>query len=92
MFEHTIRNHEQNFLDNWYSKVKQFALSLMKNVVLVCNKTIDATAAEILSTTETSLKRNTKQEQFKATQSEIKNNVAAANMILQQRKVENSIF
>ena len=92
MFEHTIRNHEQNFLDNWYSKVKQFALSLMKNVVQVCNKTIDATAAEILSTTETSLKRNTKQEQFKVTQSEIKNNVAAANMILQQRKVENSIF
>ena len=60
MFEHTIRNHEQNLLDNWYSKVKLFALSLMKDVVQVCNKTIDATAAEILSTAESSLKRNTK--------------------------------
>ena len=34
----------------------------------------------------TSLKSNTDQEQFKAIQSEIKNNEAAARKILQQRK------
>ena len=73
MLEPTITNHDQNFLDHWYSKLKQFSLSLMKDIVQFCDKTIDKTATEI-STTETSLKSNTNQEQFKALQSEIKNN------------------
>ena len=85
MLEPTIRNHDQNFLDNWYSKLKQFSLSLMKDIVQFCDKTIDATTTEI-STTESSLKSNTNQEQFKAIQSEIKSNEAAARKILQQRK------
>ena len=86
--EPTIGNHDQNFLDNWYSKLKQFSLSLMKDIVQFCDKTIDATTTEI-STTESSLKSNTNQEQFKAIQSEIKNNEAAARKILQQRKFKN---
>ena len=57
----------------------------MKDIVQFCDKTIDTTTTEI-STTETSLKSNTNQEQFKAIQSEIKNNEAAARKILQQRK------
>ena len=85
MVEPTIGNHDQNFLDNWYSKLKQFSLSLMKDIVQFCDKTIDATTTEI-STTESSLKSNTNQEQFKAIQSEIKSNEAAARKILQQRK------
>ena len=85
MLERTIGNHDEHFLDNWYSKLKQFSLSLMKEIVQFCDKTIDATTTEI-STTETSLKSNTNQEQFKAIQSEIKNNKAAARKILQQRK------
>ena len=85
MLEPTIGNHDQNFLDNWYSKLKQFSLSLMKDIVQFCDKTIDATATEI-NTTESSLKSNTNQEQFKAIQSEIKSNEAAARKILQQRK------
>ena len=85
MLEPTIGNHDEHFLDNWYSKLKQFSLSLMKEIVQFCDKTIDATTTEI-STTETSLKSNTNQEQFKAIQSEIKNNKAAARKILQQRK------
>ena len=85
MLEPTIGNHDQYFLDNWYSKLKQFSLSLMKDIVQFCDKTIDATTTEI-STTESSLKSNTNQEQFKAIQSEIKSNEAAARKILQQRK------
>ena len=83
----TIGNHDQNFLDNWYSKLKQFLLSLMKDIIQFYDKTMDATTTEI-STTETSLKSNTSQEQFKMIQSEIKNNEAAARKILQQRKLK----
>ena len=85
MLEPTIGNHDEHFLDNWYSKLKQFSLSLMKDIVQFCEKTIDATTTKI-STTESSLKSNTNQKQFKAIQSEIKNNEAAARKILQQRK------
>ena len=87
MLEPTIANHDQNFLDHQYSKLKQFSLSLMKDIVQFCDKTIDETTTEI-STTETSLKSNTNQEQFKMIQSEIKNNEAAARKILQQRKLK----
>ena len=85
MLEPMIGNHDQRLQDNWYSKLKQFSLSLMKDITQFCDKTIDTTTTEI-STTETSLKSNTNQEQFKAIQSEIKNNKAAARKILQQRK------
>ena len=36
--EPTIGNHDQKFLDNWYSKQKQFLLSLMKDIVQFCEK------------------------------------------------------
>ena len=45
----------------------------MKDIVQFCDETINATTTEI-STTESSLKNNTNQEQFKAIQSEIKSN------------------
>ena len=38
--EPIIGNHDQEFLDNWYSKQKQFSLSLMKDIVQFCDKTI----------------------------------------------------
>ena len=52
MLEPTIVNHDQYFLDNWFSKLKQFSLSLMKDIVQFCGKSIDATTTEI-STKET---------------------------------------
>ena len=69
----SIGNHEQNFLDNWYSKLKQFSLSVRKDIVKFGDKTIDATTTEI-TTTDSSLKSNTNQKQFKVIQSEIKSN------------------
>ena len=65
MLESTFVNHAQNFVDNLYSKLKQFSLSVMKGIVQFCEKAIDATTTEI-STAETSFKSNTNQEQFKA--------------------------
>ena len=55
--ESTIGNLDQEYLDNLYSKQKQFSLSLMKYVVQFCYKTIKKTAQDIKKT-ESSLKRN----------------------------------
>ena len=85
MLEPMIGNHDQNFLDNWYSKLEKCSLSLLKNIVQFCDKIIDTTTTEI-RTTENSLKSNTSQEKFKAIQIEIKSNEAAANKMLRQQK------
>ena len=45
--EPTIANRDQEFLDNWYSKQKQFSLSLMKDIVQFCDKSINKTAQDI---------------------------------------------
>ena len=90
ILEPTIGSYDQNFLDNWYSKLKQVPLSLMKDIQF-CDKTIGATTTEI-SFTESLLKSNTNQEQFKAIQSEFKNSEVFAKKILQQRKFEKLIL
>ena len=43
MLEPTIGNHDQTFLDDYYSKLKKFLFSLIKNIVQFCEKTIAAT-------------------------------------------------
>ena len=85
MLEPTIGNHDQNFLDNWYSKLKNFSLTLMGDIVKFCDKTITETNVEI-NKTETSLKASTDQEQFQAIKNEIINNEEAAKKALQQKK------
>ena len=55
--EPTIVNHHQEFLDMWYSKLQEFSLTLMKEIVKFCDKTISETAAHITSTEKT-LKQN----------------------------------
>ena len=45
--EPTIGNHDQEFLDNWYLKQKQFSLLLMKDIVQFCDKTINKSAQDI---------------------------------------------
>ena len=44
MLELTIGNHDQEFLDNWFSKQKQFSLSLMKDIVQFCDQTTNKNA------------------------------------------------
>ena len=41
--EPMIGNHDQEFLDNWFSKLNEFSLSLMKDIVTFCDKTIGKT-------------------------------------------------
>ena len=46
--EPTIGNHDQEFLDNWYSKQKQFSLSLTKDIVQFCDKAINKSTQKVL--------------------------------------------
>ena len=85
--EPTIGNHDQEFLDNWYSKQMQFSLSLMKDIVQFCDKTINKTAQDIKNT-ESSLKRNASQSQYHAIQTEINANEDSTRTVLQQRKLK----
>ena len=48
-------NHNQEFPDQWYSKLKAFSLSLMEGIVQFYDKTINITTPEIILT-ESSLK------------------------------------
>ena len=38
--EPTIGNYDQEFVDTWYSKLKIFSLTLMKDIIAHCDKTI----------------------------------------------------
>ena len=62
MLELTIGNHDQEFLDNWCSKQKQFPLSLMKDIVPFHDKIISKITQSIINT-EGLLKRNASQSQ-----------------------------
>ena len=83
--EPTLGNYDQEFLDNWYSKQKQFLLLLMKDVVQFCDKSISETAQDIKNT-ESSLKRNAGQNQYHAIQTETNANGDFMRKVLQQRK------
>ena len=83
--EQTIGNHDQEFWDNFYSKQKQFSLSLMKDIVKFCDRTIDKSAQDIKKT-ESCLKRNASQSQYYPFQTEINANEDSTRKVLQQRK------
>ena len=51
----TVGNHDQQFLDNWLSKRKEFSSILEGDIVWYCGKTIEKTRDDI-STTETALR------------------------------------
>ena len=42
-FEPTIGNHDQEFLDNCFSKLNEFSFTLMKDIVTFCDKAIGKT-------------------------------------------------
>jgi len=83
--EPTIGNHNQEFVDKWYLKLKQFSLSLVSDIVEFCDKTITETKTEI-TTTEASLKSCTEAEEFQTIEKTISDNQEATKRILRQRK------
>ena len=85
ILEPTIGNHDQQFLDNWYSKLKQFSISLMEDIVTFCETTIKSTDIDIKNT-EDSLKTSTNKSQFEAIKTEITKNEVASKNFLKQKK------
>ena len=61
--EPTIANYNQEFIDTWYSKLKTFSLTLMKDIVAHCDKTIVKTEDNIKDT-ETHLKNITERQRI----------------------------
>ena len=53
--EPTLGNHDQEFLNNWFSKLNEFSLILMGDTVLYCDNTIEKTSDDIAAT-KTALK------------------------------------
>ena len=45
--EHTIGNYDQELVDTWYIKLQTFSLTLMKEIVAHCDKTIVKTTTII---------------------------------------------
>ena len=83
--EPTIGNYDQKFVDMWYSKLKTFSLTLMKDIAAHCDKTIVKTEDNIKDT-ETHLKNITEREEYQSIEKTIKNNEANTKHLLQQRK------
>ena len=82
--EPTIGNHDQEFLDMWYSNLQEFSLTLMKGIVKFCDKTSE-TAAYITST-EKALKQNMEKEEFQKIKETISRNEEATKRVQKQIK------
>ena len=83
--EPTIGNHDQEFLDTWYSNQKEFSLTLMKWIVKFCDKTLSETAAHINSTAN-AMKQNMEKEEFQKIKQTIFRNEEVTKRVLKQRK------
>ena len=83
--EPTTGNHDQEFLDMWYSNLQEFSLTIMKGIVKFCDKTISETAGYITSN-EKALKQNMKKEEFQKIKETISRNAEASKRVLKQRK------
>ena len=83
--EPTIINHDQEFLDMWYSNLQEFSLTLMKGIVKFCDKTVSETATHI-NLTEKALKQNMEKEEFQKIKETISRNEEAKKRVLKQRK------
>ena len=79
--EPTIGNHNQKFLDMWYSNLQEFSLTLMKGIVKFCDNTISETAKHINSTEE-ALKQNMEKEEFQKIKETICRNQEATKRVL----------
>ena len=45
--EQTIGKYDQEFIDNWFSKLKDYSFDLMKDIIKFCDKTIAETKSAL---------------------------------------------
>ena len=74
--ESTIGDFDQEFVDEWYSKLKGFSLKLMKDRTIYCQKTIKSPNLSIKST-EATLRNSTENLEFLNIDKILKINVEA---------------
>ena len=77
--EPTIGNYDQRFIDNWYSKLKDFSLNLMEDVVSFRDKTIKETNTK-MDQTEGILKQQLGKSECEDIQKTIKSNEASTKI------------
>ena len=76
----TIGNHNQEFLDTWYSNLHELSLTLMKRIIKFCDETISETAAHINSS-EKALKQNMEKEECQKIKETISRNEEAIKQV-----------
>ena len=84
VLEPTIGNFDQEFVDQWYSKLKGFSLILMKDIKTYREKTIKSTNESI--NTESILTNLTENQEFLNIEKILKTNEKATKRQLQQWK------
>ena len=89
--EHTIGNHNEEFLDTWYPNLQEFSLTLMKGIVKFCDEKISETEAYINSI-EKALKQNMEKEEFQKIKETISRNEEATERVLLQRTFKSLII
>ena len=85
-FEPTIGNYDQEFIDNWYSNLKDFSLILMKQIVVFCEKTEAKTQTSTITEIEATLKQQLKENDYAEIQYTIKVNETVTKQMLPQWK------
>ena len=83
--EPTIGNYDQEFIDNWYSNLKDFSLILVKRIVTYCKKTIEKSQTRITKI-EAYLKQQLKKDDYAEILNIIKVNKTVKKQILHQWK------
>ena len=78
-------NYDQEFINNWYSNLKDFSVILMKNIVKFCGKTIEETAKSI-NEIQIKLRQNLHKNECDTIQNTIQINKKTTKKTLQQHK------
>ena len=80
--EPTLGNYDQEFVGMWFSKLKRYFPTLMRDIVANCDKNIVKTKDNI-EYAETHLKNITEREEYQSIEKIIKNNEANTKRLLQ---------
>ena len=83
--EPSIGNHDEAFLQNWYSKLEEYSKNFMKDVLAFCVKTNEETDANI-ATVNTELHTAVEKEQYDNVQATIIQNNSMRSQDLRRRK------
>ena len=83
--EPTIGNHDEEFLQNWYSKLEEYSKNFMKDVLAFCVKT-NAETDETIKTVNAELQTAVEKTQYENVQATIIQNNTLRSHELQRRK------